>query len=112
MAEIRDTGKAAVVVVARDRTAAAVVERVTPVDVSSPGVQGPKGNNGSSGAGYTHQQSVPSDDWLINHNLGFRPSVDLFDSGGSEFDAEVIHVSENTLRVRALVPVAGFARLT
>ena len=78
------------------------------VVVSAAGPQGPPGGAMST---YVHTQSTPSSQWTINHNLGFRPSVELFDSGGSEFDADILHVSNNQVMVYLTVPVSGFARL-
>lgn len=33
---------------------------------------------------YTHTQGSVSSTWTINHNLGFRPSITVIDSGGSQ----------------------------
>ena len=33
---------------------------------------------------YTHIQGSVSSTWTINHNLGFRPSITVIDSGGSQ----------------------------
>ena len=41
---------------------------------------------GGASQTYTHTQSTASATWTINHNLGFRPSIELFDAGGQEFD--------------------------
>jgi hypothetical protein len=111
MALIIDTGRANTVVTVKQNTVASVREVVKPVRVSSPGPAGARGPAGPSGAGYTHDQPVASATWTIAHNLGYRPAVDLFDSGGQEFQAEVTHLSENTVIVTLVTPVAGFARL-
>lgn len=70
-----------------------------------------RGENGTSGGGFTHTQSSPSDTWIINHNLGYRPSVELIDIGGLEIEGEVQHLSLNQTVVRFNVATAGFARL-
>ena len=111
MATIIDTGRANTVVVERQRTVASVREVAKPVEVSSPGPAGPRGPAGPSGAGYTHQQPVPDTTWTINHNLGFRPAVELYDTGSQEFQADIAHLNENTVVVTTVTPVAGFARL-
>lgn len=49
---------------------------------------------------YTHSQSVASDRWNIQHNLGFKPSVTVLDSSNNEVYAEVQHSSNNQLDVR------------
>lgn len=63
-------------------------------------------------SGYVHQQAAPSALWTINHGLGYRPSVELFDSGGVEIDAEVIHASAVQTLVYFDTAIAGSARLT
>ena len=111
MATIIDTGRVNTVVTVRQNTVASVREVVKPVRVSSPGVQGRPGVPGPAGAGFTWEQLAASDVWTIPHNLGYRPAVDLFDSGGQEFQAEVTHLNENTVVVNLVTPLAGFARL-
>lgn len=61
---------------------------------------------------YVHTQTVPSTMWIIDHNLGFIPSVELINSFGVEFEAEVINVTVNRTIVQMNVPLSGFARLT
>ena len=60
---------------------------------------------------YTHVQSTPATVWTINHNLGFRPSVELFDVGGQEFDADILHTSINQVIIYLNIAAAGTARL-
>ena len=81
--------------------------------VSTQGPQGPQGDPGPQGtaAGYNHDQASPSDEWIINHNLGYRPSVEVFSVGGLEILAEVQHPTVNQTRVLHVVPTAGSARL-
>jgi len=62
-------------------------------------------------AAYTHTQSTPATTWTINHNLGFRPSVELLDSGSQEIDADVSHPSVNQTVVTLKSAIAGLARL-
>lgn len=66
----------------------------------------------SSGVAYTHLQSVPEALWTINHNLGMRPAVTIIDSGGTEVEADVVHMNANQLVIRFAIPIAGVARLT
>lgn len=75
------------------------------------GPQGPPGPAGGGGAGYLHTQTIADTTWIINHNLGYKPSVELIDSGGNEFDAEVTHISDNQVNVYLVAPLAGIARL-
>ena len=111
MAVIIDNGQAHTVIVERRNTVASITKVLQPLKVASPGPQGRDGAPGPSGAGYTHTQSVASTTWTINHNLGYRPSVELIDAGGNEFSAEVAHPSLNTAVVTIKVAVAGTARL-
>jgi hypothetical protein len=77
------------------------------VEVIHPGPQGPAG-----GVAYVHTQSTPSTTWTINHNLGFRPTVELLDAGSQEIDGEVAHPSVNQTVVTLKPATAGLARLT
>jgi hypothetical protein len=61
--------------------------------------------------GYVHTQSVASTTWIINHNLGYIPSVELVDAAGVEFNATVTHTNVNQTIVTILVATAGIARL-
>lgn len=74
------------------------------------GVQGPPGIPGD-GAAYVHTQDVAATTWTINHNLGFRPVVELLTVGGLEFAAAVQHTSLNQVVVTMNTPLAGYARL-
>lgn len=62
-------------------------------------------------APYVHTQSTPATTWTINHNLGFRPSVELLDSGSQEIDADVSHPSVNQTVITLKSAIAGLARL-
>jgi hypothetical protein len=84
----------------------AVVDREV-VSIVSEGIQGPPG---ASGAGFVFTQGSPTAEWVVNHNLGFKPAVMVFDAGGSEVEAEVLHTSVNQARIYFSVPLAGFAR--
>ena len=57
------------------------------------GIQGPEGSGSS--ARYTHTQSAASDSWTVNHNLGFRPQVEVLSPGGVRVEAGVQHMSDN-----------------
>lgn len=68
-------------------------------------------NDAGYARAYTHIQASASDTWTINHNLGFKPSVEPFTVGGAEFDATVQHTSNNQTVVYLTIPLAGSARL-
>lgn len=92
----------------------ATTETKVILGVQREGPQGPKGDTGDVGppgvGGFDFTQSTPAATWTINHNLGYRPGVDLFTVGGVEMEAEVVHLSLNTTLVYFLTPTAGSAR--
>lgn len=65
-----------------------------------------------SGGAYVFTQQTPASMWIINHNLGHVPSVEVFDSGSQEVDAEVSHPTQNQTVIVFSIPLSGFARLT
>lgn len=96
------------VIVTEDSSSTVVTVPVTSVvTATTVGPQGPAG----SGA-YIHTQTTVSSTWTINHNMGFRPSVELLDSGSQEIDGEISHPSLNQTVVTLNPASAGLARLT
>jgi hypothetical protein len=61
--------------------------------------QGPSGPPGPVASQFTHTQAVAADEWIVNHNLGFRPNVAVTTLGGVVVIAEVLHISINQARV-------------
>jgi hypothetical protein len=80
----------------------------TIVVTQTPGVGPPGGGGGSA---FTFTQASPATTWTINHNLGYRPVVELFSAGGVEMIAEVVHTTVNQVVVSFVVATAGSARL-
>ena len=70
---------------------------------------GPQGPSGA--AAYEFVQASPATTWTINHNLGYRPSVEILDAGSQEIDGEVAHPSVNQTVVTLNPASAGLARL-
>ena len=66
---------------------------------------------GGGAAAYVHTQASPATTWTINHNLGFRPTVELLDSGSQEIDGAIAHPSVNQTVVTLNPATAGLARL-
>ena len=97
-----------VVVTENGSTIVVAVPVTSTVTATTTGPQGPKGD---AGAGYDFIQSSSSATWTINHNLGHVPSVEVFDSGSQEVDAEISHTSPSQTLILFSVPLAGFARL-
>lgn len=60
---------------------------------------------------FTFTQSTPAATWTITHNLGFVPSVELFNTGSQEIDGDVVHTSYDVTMVYFTQSIAGFARL-
>jgi hypothetical protein len=61
--------------------------------------------------GFVFEQATPATTWTISHNLGVKPDVSLYTVGGVEFEAEVIHISNDVCVAYLVTPMAGFARL-
>lgn len=73
---------------------------------------GPKGQDGEAASAYPHIQQTPATCWVINHGLGYRPSVSLVDSAGKEIVGLVLHIDSVQARAYFNAPVAGAARCT
>lgn len=78
------------------------------MEIIHPGPQGPKGDASSS---YIHTQNALSATWTMTHNLGFKPSVELLNTGSQEIEGDVVHLSQNVCVAYFTTPIAGFARL-
>lgn len=59
---------------------------------------------------FTHIQTLPSNIWVVNHNLGFFPSVQVTDTSNSEIEGMVIHNNINTTTLKFSASFAGKAR--
>lgn len=81
------------------------------IEVSAPGPQGPPGQDGAGFTFFLYEQYSPSTTWTINHNLGYRPTVELLDETNREIDGDVYHTTINQVVVMFNIPVAGTARL-
>lgn len=55
-------------------------------------------------------QSTPSTLWIVNHNLGYKPSVEIIDSNGNEVITDVTHISNNQVQISFVIPTAGEVR--
>jgi hypothetical protein len=67
--------------------------------------------SGAGSAAYVHNQGTPATTWTINHNLGFRPAVELLDSGSQEIDGAISHPTVNQTVITLSPATAGLARL-
>ncbi len=80
------------------------------VEIETVAVQGVAGRDGI-GSAYEHNQTAPSDVWVINHNLNYFPDVHVY-VGAVEVVAEVLHLSNTTVQINLSFPRAGRARLS
>jgi hypothetical protein len=64
--------------------------------------------NVASNAPIKFDQSTNAAEWLWNHNLGYRPKPQVYNLAWQEIDAEVVHNSDNQLRVRVNPPSQGY----
>jgi hypothetical protein len=83
-----------------------------PVALQLTAGQGPAGTNGTDGVdggSYEHHQPVASTLWVVNHNLGYYPSISVLTLGRVRVDAGIVHLSPNQAQVLLDLPLAGFA---
>lgn len=80
-------------------------------DVGNDGADGVDGADGAAFSGYFHTQGTPSNVWVIPHNLGYHPSVEIIDSAGTEWEGDVFHDSNVQTTVTLSVAFSGKARL-
>lgn len=77
--------------------------------VGPPGPQGPAGSGGGGAAHLEFAQNSPLAQWVINHNLGYKPHVSVISLAGYEITADVKHVSDIQLQINFAVPTTGKA---
>lgn len=77
------------------------------------GPPGPEGPPGPSGGGdsfvYSHIQTVPSDIWVIEHNLDVFLNVTTVDSAGTVIHGEVVYDDSNKITITFALAVIGKA---
>ena len=61
---------------------------------------------------YHHTQSLSSNTWEIEHNLGFYPNITTMDSAGTVVEGELQHLSKYRLRVTFSASISGQAFLS
>lgn len=60
---------------------------------------------------YEHTQSVPSDHWVIVHNLGKKPSVTVTDSTGRVVISSIQYINNSELHILHSGAFSGKAEL-
>lgn len=101
-------------------------------DTGDTGIQGVNGQDGKSAwqllqeSGYTgtyqdwidslskndtyiHNQSIPQSVWVVTHNLGYYPSVNVVDSANDFIYGDVKYINNNSLIVTFGAPFGGVA---
>jgi hypothetical protein len=93
-----------------DYTPKAIVisEPAPPPIAITVGIQGPPGIGSPL---YLHEQAAADLLWVINHNLGHRPIIELFTTGGLGMDGSIVHINSNQTQVQFASPIAGYATL-
>lgn len=68
--------------------------------------------SGGGGQAFVYQQSQPSGLWIVNHNLGYFPSVEVFDIAGNVITSgvSILNASVNQVRVVSNPAVNGSIR--
>ena len=90
---------------------AGVVQYVLKAQLLQGGIQGPPGPPGPSGAGLLYHQEALSDTWLIQHNLGTRPSATISLDNGELIASQVVYIDNNNLAISLNAPATGYVRL-
>jgi hypothetical protein len=73
---------------------------------------GSSGGSSGGAGGFTHYQPLAATEWIVNHNLGFRPSVEIMDSASQEIEGDVSHPSVNQTIITLNPATAGLARFS
>jgi hypothetical protein len=64
----------------------------------------------AGGAAYAHQQTINSNTWIVNHDLGYRPGgVRVTADNGDTYFPVVVDLDENTIRLTLAEAVTGWA---
>lgn len=79
------------------------------VSVVNAGPPGPAGG-GAGAAYYRHTQNVPSTVWTIEHGLGIRTSVAVYDSADDEVESDIRWLNnDNTTVITFAYGITGIA---
>lgn len=68
------------------------------------------GGGGGTVVAYVHTQGSGATTWTINHNLGYKPQIESFTTGGLKIEGDVLHVSNTQATIGFSAAQAGFAR--
>lgn len=60
---------------------------------------------------YEHTQTVAKTTWVVNHNLGIKPGVHVFNASNVEVSPMGIHTNNNQILIYFTTPMTGSVRL-
>jgi hypothetical protein len=66
----------------------------------------------SSQFSFTYPQNAVSNNWVIAHNLGYYPNIQIFDSANNMVEGDVAHSNTSSLTVSFSVGLSGIAYLS
>lgn len=78
------------------------------VSIINAGPQGPPGIS----LAMTFSQTAPATEWVVNHNFGYYPNVNVYNVGGIEIVGQILNSNQNQTRIIFTQSVAGTARLS
>ncbi len=58
---------------------------------------------------YTHVQGTGAVVWNVNHGLGRRPSIQIFDTSGYEWKGEIRYIDDNNITITFGFAFSGVA---
>lgn len=64
---------------------------------------------GNTGTNFIYNQSIPATDWIVVHNLGYKPGCNITDSANDVIYGNIFHNSDNQLTISFLNPLSGQA---
>lgn len=111
---IRQSDRTVIVRETESSTTITQPSRTVVLQTGLPGPPGPAGPGGGGGGGgfYTHNQATASAFWTINHNLGYRPAVSVWDTANDQVVGEVDHINFNTLTIAFSTAISGTAYMS
>lgn len=69
------------------------------------------GLRGEPAIRYEHIQTTPSLEWIINHNFGYNPMVQVFTVGGLNILCDINNINTNIVQITFNTPTSGKAIL-
>jgi len=68
-------------------------------------------NNQAADKNYVHDQGTPATEWNIEHKLGKKPSVVVYDSAGTEVIGDIKYIDDDNVRISFSAAFSGKATL-